>query len=322
MSQFPGQFLAAQLSGLQLDNQTVQLIDDARCFNCGGHGHFEESCDLFEHTKLNGRSITLIVRAPDSQVHFNTSLPWLTLRFNQILRTYNTDPHSIANHGNLINVMLDFMGHLTELPADDAAASLNHARTSHEIVTSWKLLEEEAIYSTLELVSNVVNSLREFEKSEIIAAIASDLINMHHLPAVNQVRYSDVWEHIVSAEPDQYLSKPIDCDHFRHFLTILGSHRSRYLARQAQIDAHFRSAVSRHQIVREDARALTAFVMPKLLAIEIKNAATTSLGWDDFKWPSRESIARGWLTALGDPELQGTGREDLDVTGIFDSLSI
>ncbi|KIW66496.1 hypothetical protein PV04_05827 [Phialophora macrospora] len=334
----------------------IELLEDSWCDQCGGHGHWRATCDFLEHTKLSGRTLSSLSQSPDAELRFHLSLPWTALRCGSILRSNTSNlltPNAIEH---AICLLLDFTTHLadyaklrwlqhrmlnnmwhwlqtfsigqgSEANAVELADQINTSRHSSQILAAWRALAEESTRSLGELVANLVKVLKEFERTAIIMPIAARMIRssqstMPSFETNRQVLYSEIWEYVTSSQLEHILAIPLSQQAYNSLLTAVSSHRATYMLRQAELDRMFRESIITYQEVRRDPRFRIAFALPKVLAVQMDVAVVDALRGEDFAWPDRGCLLMRWCRAMDEPEHLATRRPELDISYLFDIMSI
>ncbi|OCT50894.1 hypothetical protein CLCR_08757 [Cladophialophora carrionii] len=370
MDRQPVSALTGRLESLHVTQQThptiegeipslvtpIQLVEDARCDQCGGHGHWHATCDFLEHTRLSGRILPSLPQLPDDELRFHLCLPWTALRCGSILRSNTSNLQTPKTIDDAICLLLDFTAHLAdyaqfrwlqyrmlnnmwswlqtflageecEATSAEVADRLNNSRHVSQILTAWNALAEGATRSLRELVGNLLKALKEFESATIIMPIASKMIRfsqplMPGLETNRQVLYSEIWEYIISGQLEQTLATPLSQQAYQSLLTEVFNHRATYIGRQAEVDRMFSDSVTSYQEVRRDPRFLIAFALPKILAVEMDLGAVAALRAEDFAWPDRECLLMRWYRVINGLEQLPVQEAELGITSLFDTMSL
>ncbi|ETI27348.1 hypothetical protein G647_09538 [Cladophialophora carrionii CBS 160.54] len=334
----------------------IQLVEDARCGQCGGHGHWHATCDFLEHTGLSGRILPSLPRLPDDELRFHLCLPWTVLRCGSILRSNSSSLQTPKTIDDAICLLLDFTAHLadyakfrwlqyrmlnnmwcwlqtflageeSEATSAEVADRLNDSRHISKILAAWNALAEEATRSLRELIGNLLKALKEFERAAIIMPIASKMtrFNQPPMPGLENKRrvlYSEVWDYIISGQLEQILATPLSQQAYQSLLTEVSDHRATYTVRQAEVDRMFCDSVTSYQEGRRDPRFLIAFALLKILALEMDAGALDALRAEDFAWPDREGLLMRWSRAMNGLEQLHVQEAELGITSLLDTMSL
>ena len=294
-------------------------------------------------------------RMPYAELRFHLCLPWLALRSTDATRSNVDSLQSPSTINDAIHLLLDVTTHFAKYKSFrdsqyqmldkmgswlqaylavpptthpvDVADQINDSRKSSQILAAWNALADESSRPRGELISNITQSLQDFEKEAIIMPIASEMLRNSQFPILELgirsfLRYSEIWEWISMGLNSIILSKSLDQHQFRRLLAAISNHRATYMMRQAVVDLQFDESIAAHQDIQENPILLTAFSMPKALAMQVDVAAVGSIRKEDFIWPDQGVLLTNWCRGLHDAALLDARQTELDVTSLLDGMAI
>ena len=335
---------------------SIVLYNNALREECGGYGHWGDSCDFVEHTKLSGRPRTSFSPgsfSPNDDLRFNLCLPWLALRFPTALLSTPANYEYPVTYSDAISLVLEFTTHLSDyggfsglqyLTLHNVWTRLHGALTAEaQTHTSDEMTDQVnnvnyicrafadvAVLEPLslgELITNVIESLRQFETTALLMPIVGQMIqespaSFPIVDSVREVSYREIWEYINEGRIESVLeTRPIPV-HFERLVTAISNHRSAYMQRRAAIEQKFRDSVSNCQPIRENPVLLTVFAAPTAFAMPMDIAQVDSLRWDDFRWPDKYDVLSEWYDVMDRATPQGMGRAAMEVTGLLQFMHL